>query len=127
MCIYMKYFYFGELPIFSIQPNIDRVDVADTPVEMIYVSNIKTTNYFVLRSYDFNVLLCHATNFEHLNNIKKLRRANGMLNTHIIVTQIEDRAEVLFNVNADTDLGITVHFLDDEQDLERLLIDLLRS
>ena len=123
----MKYFYFGELPIFSIQPNIDRVDVADTPVEMIYVSNIKTTNYFVLRSYDFNVLLCHATNFEHLNDIKKLRRANGMLNTHIIVTQIEDRAEVLFNVNADTDLGITVHFLDDEQDLERLLIDLLRS
>lgn len=122
----MKYFYFGELPIFAIQPNIDRVDVADTPVEMIYVSNIKTTNYFVLRSYDFNVLLCHVTNFEHLNDIKKLRRANGMLNTHIIVTQIEDRAEVLFNVNADTDLGISVHFLDDEQELENLLIDLIR-
>lgn len=123
----MKYFYFGELPIFNVQPNIDRVDVADTPVEMIYVSNIKTTNYFVLRSYDFNVLLCHATNFEHLNDIEKLRRANGMLNTHIIVTHIEDRAEVLFNVNADTDLGITVHFLDDEQHLEKTILSLIHS
>jgi hypothetical protein len=121
----MKYFYFGLLPIFNVQPNIDRVDVADTPVEMIYVSNIKTTNYFVLRSYDFNVLLCHATSFEHLNDIKKLRKANGMLNTHIIVTHIEDKAEVLFNVNADTDLGITVRFLDDEQDLEKTILSLL--
>jgi hypothetical protein len=122
----MKYFYFGELPIFHIQPKVDRVNVADTPVEMIYVSNIKTTNYYVLKSYDFSVLLCHATTFEHLNDIIKLRRANGMLNTHIIVTRIEDRAEVLFNVDADTDLGITVHFLDDEQELEKLLIDLIR-
>lgn len=122
----MKYFYFGELPIFNIQPNINRVDVADTPVEMIYITNIKTTNYFVLKNYDFNVLLCHASNFTHLDDIRKLRQANGMLNTHIIVTQIEDKAEVLFNVNADTDLGITVHFLDDEQNLEKLLIYLIR-
>ena len=56
----MKYFYFGELPIFNIQPNIDRVDVADTPVEMIYVTNIKTTNYFVLKNYDFVFIALHG-------------------------------------------------------------------
>lgn len=123
----MKYFYFGTLPIFNRIPNVDRVDVADTPLsEMIYVSNIKTTNYFVLKSYDFKVLLCHATNFEHLDDIRKLRQANGMLNAHIIVSHIDDRAEVLFNVNADTDLGITVHFLDDEQQLEKLILNLIR-
>ena len=123
----MKYFYFGELPIFHIQPYIDRVDVADTPAQIIYISNIKTTNYFVLNSYDFSILLCHATTFQHLDDIMKLRRASGMLNTHIIVTHIEDRAEVLFNVNADMDLGITVHFLDDEQDLEKTILNLIRS
>ena len=49
-----------------------------------------------------------------------------MLNTHIIVTNIEDKADVLFNVEADTDLGITVHFLDEESKLEHLINRLLR-
>ena len=48
-----------------------------------------------------------------------------MLNTHIIVTHMEDRADVLFNVEADTDLGITVHFLDEESQIEHLLNSLL--
>ena len=48
-----------------------------------------------------------------------------MLNTHIIVTHMEDRADVLFNVEADTDLGITVHFLDEESQIEHLLNRLL--
>ena len=124
----MKYFYFGTLPIFNSIPHVDRVGVVDTPLsEMIYVSNIKTTNYFILKTYSFNVILCHATNFEQLDDIRKLRQASGLLNTHIIVSHIDDRAEVLFSVNADTDLGITVHFLDDEQQLEKLILNLIRE
>lgn len=124
----MKYFYFGTLPIFNVTAKIDRVDIADTPLnEMIYVTNIKTKNYFVLKSYDFNVLLCHASNYEHLYNINKLRRIHGMLDTHVIVTHMEDRAEVLYKVAADTDLGITVHFLENVDELEKFLLHLLRS
>ena len=44
-----------------------------------------------------------------------------MVNTHIIVTHMEDRAGVLFNVEADTDLGITVHFMDDDRNLEAVI------
>lgn len=115
----MKYFYFGTASIFNVPLYENRVDVADTPVnEMIYVSHISTNNMFLLKSYNFNVILCHASSTEHLECIKKIRRANGMPTTHILVTSMEDRADVLFNVNADTDLGITVHFLEDESKIE---------
>lgn len=115
----MKYFYFGTTSIFNVPVYRDRVDVADTPVnEMIYVTHINTTNMFLLKSYNFNVLLCHASCTEHLESINKIRRANGMPDTHILVTSMEDRADVLFNVNADTDLGITVYFLEDESKIE---------
>lgn len=123
----MKYFYFGTLPIFDVTAKINRVDIADTPLnEMVYVTNIKTKNYFVLKSYDFSVLLCHATSYEHLDDINKLRRTHGMLDTHILVTHMEDRAEVLYQVAADTDLGVTVHFLKREDELETHLVNLIR-
>jgi len=124
----MNYFYFGTRSIFNVPANIDRVDVADTPVgELIYVTSIDTKNMFIVKSYDFNTLICHATTEKHLEDIKELRRSCSMPNTHIIVTNIDDKAEVLFNVNADTDLGVTVHFLEQENDLEKLIIRLIRQ
>ena len=122
----MKYFYFGSLPIFNVPLHENRINVADSPIkEMIYVTHINTNNMFLLKSYNFNTLLCHASCADHLEKIKSIRRTFGMLNTHIIVTHMEDRADVLFNVEADTDLGITVHFLDEESKLEHLLNRLL--
>ncbi len=122
----MKYFYFGSLPIFNVPLYENRINVADSPIEeMIYVTHINTNNMFLLKSYNFNTLLCHASCASHLEKIKSIRRTCGMLNTHIIVTHMEDRADVLFNVEADTDLGITVHFLDEESKLEHLLNRLL--
>ena len=122
----MKYFYFGSLPIFNVPLYENRINVADTPIkEMIYVTHINTNNMFLLKSYNFNTLLCHSSCASHLEKIKTIRRRFGMLNTHIIVTHMEDRADVLFNVEADTDLGITVHFLDEESQIEHLLNRLL--
>jgi len=117
----MRYFYFGTLPIFNVSVHENRVDVADSPGEMVYVTHINTDNMFLLKSYNFCSMICHASSAKHLENIKKIRRANGMVNTHIIVTHMEDRAGVLFNVEADTDLGITVHFMDDDRNLEAVI------
>ena len=122
----MKYFYFGTLPIFNVTPHVNRIGVADTSLhEMIYVTNIKTKNYFILKGYDFKIFICHVTKFEHLDDIMNLRQAHGILDTHIIVSNITDKAEVLFNLDADTDLSIRVHFLNKESELENFLIKLL--
>lgn len=121
----MKYFYFGTLPLFNVSVHENRVNVADSPIkEMIYVTHINTNNMFLLKSYNFNTLICHASCASHLEKIKSIRRTFGMLNTHIIASHM-DKADVLFTAEADTDLGITVHFLDEESKLEHLVNRLL--
>lgn len=120
----MKYFYFGSLPIFNVPLYENRVNVANSPKEMIYVCHIDTNNMFLLKSYNFNTLICHASCADHLEKIKSIRRAFGMLNTHIIASHM-DKADVLFTAETDIDLGITVHFLDEESKLEHLVNRLL--
>lgn len=123
----MKYFYFGTLPVFNVTPNVNRIDVAETSLnEMIYVTNIKTTNYFILKSYDFKIFICHVTNFEHLQDVVKLRKAHKMLETHVIVTNMVEKAEILFILNADSDLSINVYFLRKPSELQNFLTKLLR-
>ena len=122
----MEYFYFGTLPIFNVMPHINVINVADTSLdEMIYVTHIKTKNYFLLKTYDFNTFICHVTEFEHLQDVIDLRIANGMLNTHVIVSNIEDKAEVLFQLHADTDLNMTVHFLNikSQSDVDNFIVN----
>ena len=122
----MNFLYFGTKDFLGVPCSVDRVHVADTPIEMIYTTNIETTNTFLIKTYDYNAFIFHVWLPKHLERIKEMRQKCGSVCTHVIVSQMEDRAEVLFNLQTDTDLGITVYFLLDEKKLETLILTILK-
>lgn len=117
----MNYFFFGHREVHGEIPQVNRVKLCDHPHGNMYLTHIQSKNYFIINGYDFKTLILHIAHEEHINDAKQVRKECGPLPTHIIVDECVDTAELLFSLDADTDLSIQVHFLERDDQLHEAI------
>ena len=109
----MNYFFFGSESIRNIPPCKDRVHCVRIGEENeIYSTNITTENFYIIKTYDFKTFIFEVRTSDDVDRVKLIRENCGMIKSHILVKDCDDKAELLYQLNADHDLNIQVHFID---------------
>lgn len=109
----MNYFYFGSESISGVAPCKDRVHcVRISDEDEIYSTSITTENFYIIKSYDFKTFIFEVRISDDVERVKLIRENCGLIKSHILVTDCDDKAELLYQLNADHDLNIEVHFLE---------------
>lgn len=109
----MNYFFFGSEKIRNIRPCKDRVHcVRINENHEIYSTNITTENFYIIKTYDFKTLIFEVKTSDDIDRVKTIRENCGMIKSHVLVRDCDDKAELLYQLHADHDLNIQVHFLD---------------
>ena len=91
----------------------------------MYMTHLKTTNYFIINGYDFKSFIFHVKDEKGADYIKKMRMECGMLPTHVIADVGVDKDELLYALATDVDITIQVHFLRHSNDLHKVVAAIL--
>lgn len=122
----MLYFYFGCHKIYDRQPEINRIHIVDHPQGQMYCTHILTNNNFIIAGYDFKAMIFQVHTMEEVENCNKIRSYFNRPPSYLLVTSNIDRADLLYCVNADTDLLLKVYFIqeaDIQQSIREIFCD----
>jgi hypothetical protein len=83
----------------------------DHPHGQMYCTHILTNNNFIIAGYDFKRMIFQANTIEEVENCNKIRRYFNKPPSYLLITSNIDRADLLYYVDADTDLLLKVYFI----------------
>lgn len=92
-------------------PQINCVKLIMVKEKILYYTNLQTTNYFVLKTYDYNKLIFYITHEDDVHRSKRLLERLAPNETYILVDNTMDKQQVLYDLEADIHFNRHVYFI----------------
>ena len=107
----MASFLFSPTAFDRMVPKANCVKLIMVKEKMLYYTDLQTTNYFIIKTYDYKKLIFYITHEDDMHRAKRLLGHLAPIDTHILVDNTMDKQQVLYELEADIHFNRRVYFI----------------